>query len=75
VLDLIHVALQRSSNNFALGAMVNYLNNGGSVWRATRRGLERRIDAEAQATVELAIQPKDPASEERGDAWTNAYGR
>ena len=75
LLDVIHVALQLWPTPMDAATLDMYLEDGGSVWRATDRGLERRIDTEAQAAFDSAIAPKDPASEELGEAWTNAYGR
>ena len=48
-----------------------------SVWRVNQSedGLERRVNAELSETVALATSPKDEASDQLREAWSNAYGR
>jgi hypothetical protein len=62
-LDLLHYTLQ-----FPLDLMNDWqhleslLRYGGSVWRATERGLERRVDPTATAAFDQATRLSDAAS-------------
>jgi hypothetical protein len=75
-LDFIHYFLQEidvAEND--VKALDRTLERGGSVWRATDRGLERWVDPAATAAFEMAASPEDTASDELAVAWTKAYGR
>jgi hypothetical protein len=51
------------------------LDPAGSVYTATERGIERRVDATAKAAFDAISQPRDTASVELAKAWSRAYGR
>jgi hypothetical protein len=75
-LDFIHYLLQEPDvDEDDIGALDQILERGGSVWRATDRGLQRRVDPVATAAFEMAASPEDTASDELAVAWAKAYGR
>jgi hypothetical protein len=75
-LDFIHYLLQEIDvDEDDVGALDRILERGGSVWRSTDWGLERRVDPVATAAFEMATGPEDTASAELDEAWTKAYGR
>jgi hypothetical protein len=73
LLDIIHVVIQRTPTR--LKELDQILSLGGSVYTATERGIEDRVDPTATQAFEEAIQPTDHASTELSEAWSKAYGR
>ena len=51
------------------------LSDGGSVWRATPRGLERRVDETLQSVAESVFGTHDRPADYLRDAWHKAWGR
>jgi hypothetical protein len=75
-LDLLHYTLKLSlDKKIDVGHLEMVLHLGGSVWRATKDGLERRVDPTALEAFEQATQVQDLASTELALAWQSAYGR
>jgi hypothetical protein len=65
-LDFIHYLLQEPDvDEDDIGALDQILERGGSVWRATDRGLQRRVDPVATAAFEMAASPRTP----RATSW------
>jgi hypothetical protein len=54
-------------------ALEPMLSQAGSAWRATKRGLERRVSEAAQAQFEATQAGR--AGEHLRQAWSSAYGR
>ena len=52
-----------------------WLDRGGSAWRATERGLERRVDETLRATAESIFEAGDRPAYYLKDAWQKAWGR
>jgi hypothetical protein len=76
LLDIVHTALQLAYPTAEqVDELEVFLMLGGSVWRATSMGLQRRVEATAKAAFETVIQPSDLASEELAEAWSKAYAR
>jgi len=48
---------------------------GASMWQATDKGLQRRVDATAMDTLHAATAVPDNASDHLALAWAGAYGR
>ena len=75
-LDFLHFSLQviqvSPEDVRILDRILKY---GGSTWRATERGLERRVDPMAQEAFSSATAPEDATSAELEEAWRNAFGR
>ena len=63
--------------NFPMaGAQLNeYLKDGGSLFRASERGLERRVQTELQETADLVFGSGSRAAQYLRDAWQKAWGR
>lgn len=75
-LDILHALLQLEEVPESELAELNHmLDLGGSVWKATERGLQRRADPVAQRAAEEAVLREDAASVELAEAWAKAYGR
>jgi len=76
LLDLIHYTLQLPTRHTKPWKELEVLLAlGGSTWRATEKGLERRVDPTAVETFSMVTAFQDPASEHLGLAWSHAYGR
>ena len=56
-------------------ALDRILEQGDSIWRATERGIELRVDPTVVAAFEEATAQPDAVSEQLAEAWTQAYGR
>jgi hypothetical protein len=75
-LDFLHYMLKVAElPGPEVRALEEVLRRGGSVWRASARGLERRVDLTATAALEMATDSEDTASDELAKAWSAAYGR
>jgi hypothetical protein len=75
-LDVLHVTLQIGNlSEFTITELDKILELGGSIWRATPQGLQRRVDPVAQKAFGTASAPSDSASQQLTDAWDRAYGR
>jgi hypothetical protein len=75
-LDFVHYTLQLSSRLPNKPKELSILLAlGGSVWRATENGLERRVDAVALQSFNVASAAHDSASDHLQQGWTKAYGR
>ena len=75
LLDLIHYTLQLPTRHTKPWKELEVLLAlGGSTWRATEKGLERRVDPTAVETFSMVTAFQDPASEHLGLAWSHAYG-
>ena len=74
LLDVLHVTLQLNQS-YRTGDLDQVLELGGSVWRATERGLVRRVDPVAQEAYEQSTKAEDTASAELTEAWSRAHGR
>ena len=75
-LDVIHYTLQlptRPTKNWKELEVLLAL--GGSAWRATEKGLERRVHPSAVEAFSMVTAIQDPASEHLALAWGHAYGR
>jgi hypothetical protein len=76
LLDVVHYTLQiptRMTKKWdELDILLAY---GGSVWTATDKGLQRRVDATAMEAFHAATAFPDPATDHLARAWTGAYGR
>jgi hypothetical protein len=75
LLDIIHVVIQQKDLYTRFERLDEILSLGGSVYTATERGIEVRTDPTAKQAFEIAMQPRDSASDELAEAWANAYGR
>jgi len=76
LLDLIHYTLQLPTRHTKPWKELEVLLAlGGSTWRATEKGLERRVDPTAVEAFSMVTAFQDPASEHLGLAWSHAYGR
>jgi hypothetical protein len=76
LLDVIHYTLQiptRMPKRWdELDILLAY---GGSVWTATDKGLQRRVDATAMEAFQAATAFPDAVSDHLARAWAGAYGR
>jgi hypothetical protein len=71
LLDLLHYTLILPSRTTSDWQILDILLElGGSVWRATENGLERRVDPSATQAFNAATATPDSASEEPADAWS-----
>jgi hypothetical protein len=48
---------------------------GGSMWQATGKGLQRRVDEPTMVAFNAATAVPDSASDHLAQAWAGAYGR
>ena len=75
-LDVVDYILQyRSIPAEELSALECRLEDGGSAWRATSRGLERRVDATLQNAAESVFETETRPAQHLRDAWQKAWGR
>lgn len=74
-LDVVHTTIQLVKDHWPLDGLEEMLVYGGSVWRVTRAGLQRRVDPTAQTAFDAVTKPNDIASKELDEAWQKAYGR
>jgi hypothetical protein len=75
-LDLLNAVLQVTAvSDDDVRALDRILEQGDSIWRATERGIELRVDATVTAAFEEATAQADAVSEQLAEAWTQAYGR
>jgi hypothetical protein len=76
LLDVIHYTLQIPTRMpkmwHELEVLLAY---GGSMWAATSRGLQRRVEATATEVFNAATASSDTASDHLVLAWSGAYGR
>jgi hypothetical protein len=80
-LDLVHTALnvppasslQRQDAGHE--RLEQILSDGGSAWRATERGLQRRVHSASQNAFDRASAPAGWVSDQLQEAWERAYGR
>jgi hypothetical protein len=76
LLDVIHYTLQiptRMPKRWnELDILLAY---GGSVWTATDKGLQRKVDATAMEAFYAATAFPDAVSDHLARAWAGAYGR
>lgn len=76
LLDLAHYAIQiREPSRNRWKDLEVLLALGGSVWRATETGLERRVDPTAMEAFNATTAVADSASDHLKRAWSHAYGR
>jgi hypothetical protein len=73
LLDVIHCVMQLRRTSWT--DLEAILSACSSVYMATKRGIELRLDPSAKRAFELTIQPRDAASDELSAAWSNAYSR
>jgi hypothetical protein len=66
-LDVIHVTLQ--IHPYDIPALERHLELGASVWRATDKGLVRRVDPVTQKAFDNASREQDSASDDLAEAW------
>lgn len=74
-LDVVHATIQLTQEYWPVDPLEQMLVCGGSAWRATKTGLQRRVDPVAQEAFDNATRTQDVASEELQHAWIKAYGR
>jgi hypothetical protein len=77
-LDLLHHTLPNVLDPWNMNDwqhLESLLRYGGSVWRATKYGLERRVDPTATGAFDQATRISDAVSDELVEGWSNAYGR
>jgi len=78
VLDLLHYTILLAPSYRARtdsAELDRILVLGGSAWRATDRGLVRRVDPVAQQALDTATEVGDTTTEELTEAWDRAVGR
>jgi hypothetical protein len=75
LLDLIHYALQVAGTRYGINKLNQLLVDGDSVWTATQDGLERRVALSAQGAYDAVTSPRDVASDELEEAWSNTFRR
>lgn len=75
LLDVIHYTLQIPTRMQKMwNELEILLAYGGSVWQATDRGLQRRVDPTSMEAFSAATAITDRASDHLALAWTGAYG-
>ena len=76
LLDVVHYTLQIPTR---MAKMWNELEillaYGGSMWQATGKGLQRRVDEPTMVAFNAATAVPDSASDHLAQAWAGAYGR
>jgi hypothetical protein len=76
LLDVIHYTLQIPTRRPKMwNELEVLLAYGGSMWAATGKGLQRRVDATAIEAFNAATAVPDSASDHLALAWAGAYGR
>jgi hypothetical protein len=76
LLDVIHYTLQIPTRMPKMWSELEVLlAYGGSIWAATGKGLQRRVDTTTTEAFNAATGVPDSASDHLALAWTGAYGR
>lgn len=75
-LDLIDLVLRLGTIDVSRrDGLEVLLSTGGSAWRVTERGLERRVDQTLERAAELVDAKGGRPAEHLRDAWHKAWGR
>jgi hypothetical protein len=76
-LQLAHPDDSDPDKTISAGNLRSILAAGGSVWTVSpdNRSLQRAVDPQTQAAIELATSFADVTSNELREAWARAYGR
>ena len=73
-LDVIDRILYRGVHEAQRTELDHILSQGGSLWRATERGLERRVEAELQSAADSVFDKKERYAQYLREAWQKAWG-
>ena len=74
-LDVIDRILYRGVREAQRSQLERVLSQGGSLWRVTERGLERRVGAELQSAAESVFADTGRYASHLRDAWQKAWSR
>ena len=78
-LDVMHYVLRQRGSPRVDRRMIedleDKLSRGGSAWRATDRGLERRVDETLQSVADSVFVANDRPADYLRSAWHKAWGR
>lgn len=74
-LDVIDRILYRGVREAQRSQLERVLSQGGSLWRVTKRGLERRMGADLQSAAESVFADTGRYASHLRDAWQKAWGR